>query len=282
VESERVVLVGVDGSPQSRAAVSWAAAEAAAWGGRLVVVSVVDTTFLGLWTASRTVRNELRALAQPIVTCAIEQALARHPGLPVQGRVLLGPVGRTVLLLSRHADLVVVGRSGRGALSRTWLGSLAQRLLVQGHGTTVVVPPEGGAAGSMKTGHVVSVVLGVDTEPAPAALLRFAFETAARHDVPLRSVHAVSGPTAADPDDSTLLRPLGAWPAAYPNVLCSAITRSGEPGTVLLDACRPGDLLVVGRHDRAHLEPPRLGSVLAGVLATAPCPVAVVHPGAGS
>jgi nucleotide-binding universal stress UspA family protein len=281
VDTEGAVLVAVDGSPQSRAAVSWAAAEAAVWGRRLVVVSVVDTAFLGLWTASRAVRNELRALAQPVVTAAVEQALAQQPGLSVQGRVLLGPVARSLLLLSRHADLVVLGRSGRGALSRTWFGSLAQRLLVYGHGTTVVVPPVAPSA-EMFADNVAAVVLGVTGEPAPAALLRFAFDAASRHDAPLRAVHAVAVPAAAAADDSVLARHLGAWPAGYPNVLCSVATRTGDAGAVLLDACRPGDLLVVARHQRGRLEPPRLGSVLTEVLGAAPCPVAVVHPSLGS
>ena len=135
------VLAAVDGSAQSQAAVSWAADEAAARGARLLVVNVVDTTFLGLWGASGTVRRELRSLAEPIVTAAVAHATEQRPDLLVHGRVLLGPATRTVLLLSRGADLTVVGHSGRGAMDRMWLGSLTQRLLVHGHGTTVVVPP---------------------------------------------------------------------------------------------------------------------------------------------
>lgn len=281
MDTERVVLVAVDGSPQSRAAVAWATNEAAALRGRLVVVSVVDTTFLGLWTASRTIRHELRTLAQPVVTAAVEQAMARQPGLSVQGRVLLGPVARTLLLLSRHADIVVVGRSGRGALSRTWLGSLTQRLLAYGHGTTVVVPPAGAASAEEFGDNVAAVVLGVAGTPTRPALLRFAFDAAARHDAPLRAVHVVPEAVACVADDLMLARYLGEWPADHPGVLCTAMTRTGDVGTALLDACRPGDLLVVARHQRTCLEPPRLGSVLNEVLAVAPCPVAVVHPGAG-
>lgn len=277
MDSEGVVLVGVDGSAQSLAAVSWAADEAAARGARLVVVTVVDTAFLGLWTASRAVRTELRALAQPMLTRAMDQAVARQPGLSVRGRVLLGPVTRTFLLLSRHVDLLVVGRGGRGALSRVWMGSLTQRLLAYGHGTTVVVPPVGASA-EVFADNVAAVVLGVADEPAHPALLRFAFEAAGRHAAPLRAVHAVPEPIASVADDSMLARYLGEWPAGYPGVLCSAVTRSGKAGAALLDACRPGDLLVVGCHQRTCLEPPRLGSVLAEVLTAALCPVAVVHP----
>jgi nucleotide-binding universal stress UspA family protein len=282
VDTQRVVLVAVDGSPQSRAAVTWAAGEAAALHGRLLVVSVVDTAFLGLWTANRTVRNELRALAAPLVTAATEQAAAQQPGLSVQGRVLLGPVARTLLLLSRHTDVVVVGRSGRGALGRTWFGSVTQRLLVYGHGTTAVIPSTGTPSAEMFADNAAAVVLGIADTPTHPALLRFAFEAAARHDAPLRAVHAGREPVASVADErSALVRYLGRWPAVFPDVLCSAVTRTGDAAAALLDVCRPGDLLVVGQHQRACLEPPRLGSVLSELLSVAPCAVAVVHTALG-
>jgi nucleotide-binding universal stress UspA family protein len=282
VDSEGVVLVGVDGSAQSLAAVSWAADEAAARGAALLVVSVVDTAYLGLWTASRCVRTELRALAEPMVRRAMDQAAARQPGLPVRGRVLLGPVARTFLLLSRHVALVVVGRSGRGTLSSAWLGSLTRRLLAYGDGTTVVVPPGGAASAEVFADNVAAVILGVAGKPTHPAALHFAFASAARHHAPLRAVHAVSEAVTGMADDLMLARCFGPWPARYPSVLCSAVTRTGGVGSVLLDACRPGDLLVVGPHRRGCLEPPRLGSVLTELLSDAPCAVAVVHPSTGS
>jgi nucleotide-binding universal stress UspA family protein len=277
VDSEAVVLVGVDGSAQSLAAVSWAADEAAARGAHLLAVTVVDTAFLGLWTASRAVRTELRALARPMLTRALDQAVKRQPGLPVEARVLLGPVARTFVLLSQQVDLIVVGRGGRGALSRVWMGSLTQRLLAYGHGTTVVVPPVAASA-EVSSDNVAAVVLGVADELADPALLRVAFDAAARHAAPLRAVHAVPEPVASMTDESILAHYLGEWPAGYPGVLCSAVARTGDAGAALLDAGRPGDLLVVGRHRRTGVEPPRLGPVLAAVLTAALCPVAVVHP----
>lgn len=266
------VLVGVDGSPQSAAAVVWAAAEAADRGAELLVVHVVDTTFLGVWGASRGLRTELRSLAEPMLRSALRLAADTVPTGARRGRVLLGPATRTLLVLARHAELTVVGRSGRGALDRVWLGSLTQRLLVHGEGPIVVVPPDG-----VDATRLTGVVVGVDELSAPPSVLRFAFELARRRGVPLRGVRALAErlPYRAV-DERPIAQYLGAWPAQYPDVACSIVTHSGPPGIVLAEACTTGDLLALGRHRRAPLEPPHIGDVVAAALAAAPCPVAVV------
>ncbi len=267
-----IVLVGADGSPQSRAAVVWAAAEAADRGAELLVVHVVDTAFLGLWGATAGLRAELRSLAEPIVRSAVRLATETSPGVSVRGRVLLGPATRTLLVLSQHAQLTVVGRSGRGALDRVWLGSLTQRLLVHGRRSTVVVPPDGS-----DPARLTGVVVGVDELSAPPNVLQFAFELARRRRVPLRGVRAVPDRLPFRcVDDLPVARHLGAWPAQFPDVACSVVTRTGPPGVVLAEACAAGELLALGRHRRAPLEPPHLGHVIAAALAAAPCPVAIV------
>ena len=69
---------------------------------------------------------------------------------------------------------------------------------------------------------------------------------------------------------------------ADPTVTSTVAGKHCESGDILvrdvaLADPRPGDLLVLGQHRRAPLEPPRLSAVLSEALELAPCPVAVVH-----
>lgn len=61
----------------------------------------------------------------------------------------------------------------------------------------------------------------------------------------------------------------------------SAVSRTGTPARVLVEAAEGADLLVVGTHGAGALERLLLGSVSSGVLHRAPCPVAVVPAGTG-
>ena len=74
-------------------------------------------------------------------------------------------------------------------------------------------------------------------------------------------------------------RGLGAWSAE--GVPVSAELREGVPGTVLCEAGRGAELLVIGAAGR-HPVKGLLGSVMRHVTTHAECPVAVVRPPAGA
>lgn len=268
------VLVGVDGSDQSATALIWAADDAAGRDAALLVVYVVDTAFLGMWSSLRPVRQELRRVLQPIVDRAVEDAVAYRPGLSVRGRLLFGPTARTMLILARGCELTVVGRSGRGALGRLWLGTLPQRLIawsttpVAVVGSTAVPAPHGRpAAGTVRT-----VVVGVPSDAQPARLLDAAAGLAARRGAGLQLVQAIDLHARSSP----LADLIPALTSRYPQLRCGSTVQVGGAGQVLADACRPGDLLVLGRHQRAALEPPRLGRTVTSALDRVDCDVLVV------
>jgi nucleotide-binding universal stress UspA family protein len=139
----KTIVVGTDGSPGAKAAVQFAAHEAAAHGATLRVVAswqvppallVSPEMAADLFTA---IEEEARALA------AESAALAKsvEPGLEVEEVVSEGHPGEVLVEQSRQVDLVVVGRRGRGGFAGLILGSVSQHVMHHAACPVVVVPP---------------------------------------------------------------------------------------------------------------------------------------------
>jgi nucleotide-binding universal stress UspA family protein len=127
------ILVGVDGSKESRQAASYAADLAQATGARLVVVSAVAFP-LALAAPELAVREaeweKEECDRAAVMVREIADSLQR-PGVAVETAVAHGPAAHAVaeLASARDVDLVVVGHRGRGAVARMLLGSVADRLV---------------------------------------------------------------------------------------------------------------------------------------------------------
>lgn len=260
------VVVGVDGSAESDAAVAWAVAEAGVRNCCLVAVHACESRYYGLWTTTRTLREGLRQMARPIVDDALALAASIDPGVPSRGGVLVASPVRTLVRLSHSAGIVVIGRSGRGAISRLLLGSVARSVMAEAAAPVVAVgcPPDD--TSPPRLARVVAAVADPAVNPES---LQFAFAEAQRWDVPLRIVHA-----------SRAGRPLAGqdlipWQSAYPGVHMTTSTHTDSLTDALVATCTSRDLVVLGHH--RHL-PTRhaLGPHVMSVLHAAPCPVAVV------
>lgn len=123
------VVVGVDGSAQSRATLRWAAVEARARGAELDVVhawrlpmfsgppgSTVMADLAALEDAGRAVLDE--ALADPAID-----------GVTVRRHLTREPPARALIEVAGGAGLVVVGSRGHGRLAGALLGSVSRQLL---------------------------------------------------------------------------------------------------------------------------------------------------------
>jgi nucleotide-binding universal stress UspA family protein len=127
------ILVGVDGSKESRDAVKLAAELARANGSLLVVASVVvpasplegapEIVALAKKQEARD-REEAKALVQEIAASVAE-------GVKVEAVVVEGSPAVALADLAQGGDveLVVVGHRGRNAVARVLLGSVADRLV---------------------------------------------------------------------------------------------------------------------------------------------------------
>lgn len=280
------VLVGIDGSIASNAALMWAAGEARVRNAELVMVHIADSRTYGLWTAGRHRRDGVRELAAPIVEGALALVNRAAPDVEVRAKVMLGPPVHTLLRLGRQMDLTVLGPRGRGSTPNTfWLGSVTQQVLA--HTVSPVVSVSGRTTTERRVATDRIVVAVHDIGPRSAASMHFAFFEADRRDASVLLVHAMGvsepgeGATAsiAEKIDATSAKVAEwsmPWKDDYPDVDVEVLISVGRPADGLVEATSASDLLVLGRHLASTNQLHHLGAVTLGVLHDAACPVAVV------
>jgi len=281
------IVVGVDGSEKNAPAVQWATREAAARRCRLVLARAC-VTFAGtapgydVWYPYEQILEETRsALYQ------LRERLCRDvPDVAV--RVTAGgPLPALLAEAEAGADLLVVGQRGAGAWARVVVGSTS--IAVAGRSPVPVVVVPDAWTGLESTGPVV-IGLPVDPGEAPtesAAVVRFAFERAARLGVPLMAQVAVEVPHVMgsvqqieswrQAHEEEASRFLATWHDRFPEVEVTTRANVAQPAYALLDAVGTAQMLVVGRHTgRRRIGGFSLGSTARAVLRYARLPIAVV------
>ncbi len=144
--SPRPVLVGVDGSAMSADAARFAFGEAEMRGvgleAALVWTNPPGTDPAGVHSVAYDYANA-RAEAERMLAEQLAGLLGEYADLRVTRDVIHGmdPV-RTLLDLSRRAQLVVVGSRGRGGMARLLLGSVSQALVSRASCPVAVVRPQ--------------------------------------------------------------------------------------------------------------------------------------------
>jgi nucleotide-binding universal stress UspA family protein len=125
----KAILVGVDGSPESKSAAEFAASLAQSNGANLVLAFCVAPLATGEAQLLGAYLEAERAFGHQVLR-EIEARCAR-PGLAIEPLLVDGdPSGRLAALAQEHdVDLVAVGHRGRGPVRRALLGSVADRLV---------------------------------------------------------------------------------------------------------------------------------------------------------
>ena len=283
-QSEGRIVVGVDASPNSRRALSWAVAEAELWGAALDVVHAWifplalqegrGLTSLDPEVLERGSRAILDGAVASVGTTGIELSpmLVEGEAVPVLNRLAAG------------ADLLVVGSRGHGGFTGRVLGSVSQRCLESAPCPVVVVPHD--AKPRTRT-----IVVGVDGSEPSCAALHWAIAEATRRRTRLEVVNAYRetqvvfpfGPgTSSDHErreqsSSSLLDHMvaGVGPGRVPEI--ETISSPLGAAAALRDAATTAALLVVGSRGRGGLRGLGLGSVSLQCVHHAACPVVVVH-----
>lgn len=187
------VVAGFDGSDRARAAIRWAAVEAAHRRRPLLLVHAQLTAVTSAWgtvaapgwgAAAVFDDTPLLRQAEEQVCAAAEECRRLEPGLDVEAQVVAGRTAPTLLEAARtvDAELLVVGKSGPGVLPRTVIGCTATDLVHQADQPVVAVRGE-------PADRSGPVVVGVDGTAESIPALQFASAYADRHACELRPVH---------------------------------------------------------------------------------------------
>ena len=126
------IVVGVDGSEQSRATVAWALAEARLRGATLEAVCSyqVPSNWLGIGEGMGATMvlpisdDEYADYAATALAEVVNDVVGDDPGVEVVTTIKSGHAADVLVEVSKDADLLVVGIRGHHDLSRVLLGSV--------------------------------------------------------------------------------------------------------------------------------------------------------------
>ncbi|MFE7855517.1 universal stress protein [Streptomyces sp. NPDC057403] len=285
------VVVGVDGSASSLAAVETAAREAARRGAGLRLVHAVGWPPLPL-RPGRSVWNPdaagVRERVDAILTEAEQRARRIAPHVRTVTDSVLGEPVMVLEIVSRHAPLLVVGSRGLSRLGSLLLGSTAAHLAAHARRPLLVVRGRPDPSGP--------VLLAVDGSPESRPAVEFAFAAAQARAVGLVAQHVWNTATErvydgpADPPFTTydedrlrdeeqrvLAEALSGLGTAYPDVAVERRLVRGRVSGTLVEASAAAQLVVTGAHAHGGFTGLLLGSVGQTLLHHAHCPVAVIR-----
>jgi nucleotide-binding universal stress UspA family protein len=134
------IVVGVDGSEASRAAVRWAAAEAAVRGVDLVAVEAWEFSPLIFAADVPVALDELRATVTEHLHGVVADEVT-DPSVRVSEVVGEKAPVPALLEMCDPDDVLVVGSRGRGGFAGLLLGSVSQQLAQHGVCPVVIVRP---------------------------------------------------------------------------------------------------------------------------------------------
>jgi nucleotide-binding universal stress UspA family protein len=290
------ILVPLDGSPESNAALPLATAVAHATDGTIVLLRVLPSDD---WTAE--LEADTRAKLRRV---AVE--LAAH-GKPVEWLVAIGDPADEILRQVRQtgADLVIMRTHGRAGLQRAVEGSFTEHVLVDCPVPVVMLK-----AGGHRVSRIRTLLVPVDGSPGGAAALGIAAKFARTTGAAIHVLQAVVplAPFAAaydgymdyEPgvDDAALASARTYTERIVSQLQAAGLTVTGEArmlgqepmntaeahraiAATIAQAAEQhsADMIVMSTHGLVGLPRAVLGSVADAVVRTAACPVVLIRRG---
>ncbi|WP_447002769.1 universal stress protein [Saccharothrix isguenensis] len=279
------IVVGVDGSESALTAVRWAAEEAVRRQAPLKLVHAYVLPTRGYPEMVVTGHEVREAFEQQGRERVEEAARSVRDVVPeVETSVVVERPAAAMIAESRHAQLVVLGSRGLGAVSGLLVGSVAVAVTTHGRCPVVVVRDTVPGNGP--------VVVGVDGSPASEEAIGFAFEEASLRGATLTALIAwtdllVDNPYATrlrlDRDEveeqqrGLLAQRLAGWQQQYPDLAVERVVVRERTVRALIEASRNAQLLVVGSRGRGGFAGMLLGSTSQALVYQSPCPLVVVR-----
>ena len=260
----------------------WAAALAGRAASALRIVWCRD----GTGDDAYVVGDDLDAIAEgdisPIDAVAASVRV-NHPALTVSTTVIAGSPRDVLRAHSQDPDLLVVGHSHHPGAVRFWQGTTTQWLSRHTDCPVVMVPTQ------TPPDAPTRVLVGVDGSAASLAAAAWAADEAALVMCELVVLHAwESAYRAVDPAseqarDVTRLDAAGALARAvevareHTAGSVTSVLVESRPAAALLDAARPGDIVVIGASGHGVVSANLVGSTVNHLLDRSPVPVVVVR-----
>ncbi|UOZ02999.1 universal stress protein [Amycolatopsis sp. WQ 127309] len=292
-DRNRTVVVGVDGSGASMAAVAWAAKVASARHLELEIVHGLRSTELrhddGM-AGTDVLFDAVRQDGDRVVAGSRKVAASIDEDLVVTAKTPAESPAPLLVGLSRQARMVVVGASGSGGFTGMLLGTTAATLVDHAHSPVAVIRGRHGTAHVPESGPVV---VGVDGSATSELAIAAAFEEASFRGAPLVAVHAWSDVTyedfygavrimpqwesAREDEERLLAQRLAGWQEKYPDVGIRRVLCRDRPRHALLEAAQTAQLVVAGNRGRGGFAGMLLGSTSQALVQHAACTVLVVR-----
>ncbi len=286
------IVVGVDGSDGSRAALRWARREAEARGWPVVALLAY-----GFYGRPEQVQDRAGGIAEEALSRAATEVLretiaevveADDPELTTAPETMIAglePVD-ALFQVAEPSDLLVIGSRGLGPVRRLLLGSVSTACVRHAAGPVVVVR-------APQPRDERPVVVGVDGSAESLSALDWAIEHAAARRLALHVIRAWSLP----PDIGVRMEDILAAAARREQtdkelhelverrsrgagIRVTAELVDGAPAPTLISASDDAELLVVGSRGAGGFSRLLLGSTSATCSLHARTSVAVVHPAA--
>src|ERR1700739_1516964 len=187
------ILVCIDGSAASDAAVAWATQEAIMRHLPITLMHAVPPVVVG-WPVGqlyadmpgRQEESGQRVVDQARKTLSANLGESEPP--EIRTEMVYSSVAQALIDASKDAWMIVAGSQGLGVMGRLLLGSVTTALLHHAHRPVAVIHTDDDAALDSNA----PVLVGIDGSPTSESAIALAFDEASRRGVELVALHAWS------------------------------------------------------------------------------------------
>lgn len=125
---QNTIVVGVDGSPSSRSALSWALGQASLTGASVTAVIAWEFPAFYSWEGGTMPPEEFEDAAHENLHRAVDETVTdTHRHVTVHREVRHGHAAQVMLEASKGAELLVLGSRGHGGFVGALLGSVSHK-----------------------------------------------------------------------------------------------------------------------------------------------------------